>query len=166
VSPVPDSPRVRLVPLDRAAADTRLAASVTAYAATGVTAGWWPAEAAAARAAARLAEILPDGSATDGHRFWAITDDAGVAGWLWVGPRDGGWWIWDIEVDAASRGRGLGAAALSALDDAAREAGVAVIGLHVLRANGTARRLYLRQGFVDVRTTADASGYEMEKRSG
>jgi len=160
-------PRVILVAMDPAAASARLAVSVAGYARLGTEVGWWPADTADLRARRVVEEVLPQGLETPGHLFWAITlDDGAAAGWLWVGPsRDGStWWIYDIEVDPSSRGRGVGAGALRALDRAARAARQPVIGLHVLIANETARALYLREGFVETAPSPDGTGVVMEKR--
>jgi ribosomal protein S18 acetylase RimI-like enzyme len=160
-------PRVRLVPLDPATAVVRLAATVSEYGRVGVEAGWWSGDAADERARAATDAILPGGVATPGHWFWALTlDDGARAGWLWVGPsRDGSrWWVWDLRVDLAFRGRGVGAGALRALDERARAAGQAVIGLHVMADNDTAHALYLREGFLDAGSAADGTGVVMEKR--
>ena len=47
------------------------------------------------------------------------------------------------------RGRGWGRAALNFVEDAAREAGVRAIHLEVVRANTTAKEIYLRCGYAD-----------------
>ena len=47
------------------------------------------------------------------------------------------------------RGRGWGRAALNFVEDAARAAGVRAIHLEVVRANNTAKEVYLRSGYVD-----------------
>jgi RimJ/RimL family protein N-acetyltransferase len=54
---------------------------------------------------------------------------------------------------AEARGRGVGQAALEALEAWARQAGFRQIGLHVFGSNATARRLYARIGYVEVNVT-------------
>lgn len=47
------------------------------------------------------------------------------------------------------RGRGWGRAALNFVEDAARAVGVRAIHLEVVRANTTAKEVYLRSGYID-----------------
>jgi RimJ/RimL family protein N-acetyltransferase len=126
---------------------------VREYAADKVAAGNWPEDGSLARSEAEMAELLPDGLATADHQLWTIQDDAGRdAGDLWAArhaTRPDTLYIYDIEVRPAERGRGIGAAALGALDAWARAAGYRRIGLQVFGSNGVARRLYARTGFVE-----------------
>lgn len=126
----------------------RLAAS---YAADHVVAGSWTAAEAPGRAAAELKTLLPDGLGTSGHLLrTAESPDGAPVGLVWVGPRHNGRagaWIYDIEVAAAHRGRGYGAAVLAAAEDEVRAAGVPTLGLNVFAPNAPARRMYERAGY-------------------
>lgn len=147
------TPIVRLVPMRPAAYDRWGERSVREYAAEHVAAGNWPAEGALERSEAEFSDLLPDALATAGQHLWTIEDDDGAdVGILLAGPRRGhpdALFIWDFAVEPAARGRGLGRAALEALDAWARNAGYGRIGLHVFGSNDTARRLYARAGFTE-----------------
>ncbi len=128
------------------------AASITGYAADKVRIGAWPAETAEARSAEAYAALLPDGLATPGHDLRSIVADTGeVVGVLWFAPSDhpSGTvaFIYDIEIDAAFRGRGFGRAAMAALEPLVRSLGYDAIALHVFGDNEVARTLYRTSGY-------------------
>jgi ribosomal protein S18 acetylase RimI-like enzyme len=130
------------------------AASIEGYAEDKVRIGAWPAEGAAARAAAEFLSILPEGQATPGHDFRSVTNEDGVViGALWFAPDRGPGrstiFIWDIEIDLAFRGHGYGRATLAALEPIARELGFSGIGLHVFGDNEVARNLYRSAGYAE-----------------
>ena len=98
-----------------------------------------------------MAGLLPDGMRTRGHHFRTMTQDGQPVGTLWFAeqldetpPRV---YIFDITVDEAQRGRGLGTRALAALDEEARALGAEEIMLSVFFHNTDAVRLYERLGF-------------------
>jgi ribosomal protein S18 acetylase RimI-like enzyme len=97
--------------------------------------------------AATLAE------ATAAPRTWilrVLTGDGEDAGWLWLGPhphRADGVFVYDIEVDEAFQGRGLGRATMIAAEELAREAGLRHIGLNVFGWNSRAEGLYRSLGY-------------------
>jgi len=88
-------------------------------------------------------------------RAWIVEVDdraAGYAvltlGWsLEYGGRDA--FVDDLYVAPEYRGRGLGGAALAAVEAAARELGVRALHLEVERGNRPAQELYRRRGFRD-----------------
>lgn len=94
---------------------------------------------------------LPEGLTSPGHWLSRIcTGDGTPVGVLWLGPHpteQQAAYIYDIEVEEAQRGRGLGSAALRAAEDLAREAGLGAIGLNVFGTNAVARRVYARAGY-------------------
>ena len=57
--------------------------------------------------------------------------------------------IYDIYVDPAWRGRGLGRAAMLLADEEARVRGIRRVELNVFGGNAVARRLYLSLGYVE-----------------
>jgi GNAT superfamily N-acetyltransferase len=67
-------------------------------------------------------------------------------GSLWIGPhgpdRADAFWVWDVEIDAPHRGRGLGRAAMLLAEEAARAHGATELGLNVFGPNTVARHLY------------------------
>jgi ribosomal protein S18 acetylase RimI-like enzyme len=70
-----------------------------------------------------------------------------------VSLRAGEGYIYSVVVDAAARGRGVGAAMMCQLEEIARHMGLSAALLRVLVGNETARRLYLRLGYSVVSRT-------------
>jgi len=104
-------------------------------------------EAAEQKAAADAAAVLPDGLATKGTRLWTIEDDGRVVGAVFLGVREGGAWLYDIVVDEEERGRGVGRAAMLALEAELRALGFASVTLNVWGGNEIARSLYRALGY-------------------
>jgi ribosomal protein S18 acetylase RimI-like enzyme len=102
--------------------------------------------------ARRLAKkLLPRGRATPGHHFKSIVMDGVPVGTLWwaeqldeAPPRI---YLFDIEVDEEHRGKGVGTAAMQALDEEGRRLGAKQVVLSVFFSNPGAIRLYERLGF-------------------
>lgn len=106
--------------------------------------------AAEQKAAGDVAAVLPAGLATEGVHFWAIEDDRSrVVGAVFLGIRQGDAWLYDIEVNEEQRGRGLGRAAMLALEEEIRSLGFATVGLNVWGGNEIARSLYRSLGYVE-----------------
>ena len=118
-----------------------------------VTAGNWTPEEALDRAREATAGFLPQGMATPGMLFLVgELADGSPVGRLWIGlthPRGLAdcAFLYDIEVAAGHRGRGLGRALLAAGERAAREHGAQALELNVFGANETARKLYETSGY-------------------
>ncbi|WP_433795809.1 GNAT family N-acetyltransferase [Actinoplanes sp. CA-252034] len=124
----------------------------TDYAADQVAAGNWPAAGAYERALEEDAARLPQGAATEGMLILTGTVDGEPIGRLWIGlahPRGvpDCAFLYDIEVAAEHRGRGLGRALLAAGEAAAREQGAHALELNVFGANPTAADLYRTSGY-------------------
>jgi ribosomal protein S18 acetylase RimI-like enzyme len=102
-------------------------------------------------AADQQAQAFPDGRPTDGHLVMEVIADAEVCGHVWIGPRAIGdiehWWVWDIEIAEAFRGRGIGRRVMGMAEDRARQRGAAEIGLSVFADNVAARHLYDDLGY-------------------
>jgi ribosomal protein S18 acetylase RimI-like enzyme len=123
-----------------------------AYAQEQVQAGNWPAEGSYDRAREENAARLPGGLATEGHLLLIGLAGDEPIGRLWIGlthPRGvpGCAFLYDIEVIAGRRGRGLGRALLAAGEQATREHGAAALELNVFGGNATATELYRRSGY-------------------
>ncbi|MCS5731655.1 GNAT family N-acetyltransferase [Herbiconiux moechotypicola] len=97
-------------------------------------------------------QYFPGGAPAPGHRVLAVIDDDGAAvGWLWLGPfsaeHPADWWVFDIEIEAERRGRGLGRAAMLLAEEVAREGGATRLGLNVFGHNTVAQHLYSTLGY-------------------
>lgn len=101
--------------------------------------------------------FLPDGLRTPGAFVLRVLDDEGApVGVLWVGPhprRSDAGWVYDIEIEEARRGEGLGRRAMLAAERIALDAGWSAIGLNVFGSNPRARALYDSLGY-EVASTA------------
>ena len=73
--------------------------------------------------------------------MFEVVVDGEEAGQLWIGPRTPDdydhWWVWDIEIDEAWRGRGVGRAAMELIERGSRAHGAIEIGLSVTAENST-----------------------------
>jgi ribosomal protein S18 acetylase RimI-like enzyme len=134
--------------------------AITEYAAEHVRAGNWSEEEAEERAAKDTDDLLPDGADTAGVALLVAEIEGEVVGLVWVGPAPGqtlGWWIYDIEVVPAQRGRGYGRALLEAAEREVQRRGGDSMGLNVFGGNDAARRLYETSGY-------EVASMQMRKR--
>jgi GNAT superfamily N-acetyltransferase len=106
-------------------------------------------DAARAKVAHDVPSVLPDGLATADTRFWVIEDDGRRVGTIFLGIRGGEAWLYDIVIDEAERGRGLGRAAMLTLEDEVRALGHDSIALNVWGGNAVARTLYRSLGYAE-----------------
>ena len=116
------TPDIRLVTKTDDETARWLPVAMAAYEQARRDAGDGPEQAEAAR---RLSQeqFFPDGRLIDGHFLFTVVDgDGDDVGWLWIGPVDGAstWYVWDVEVHEAHRGRGLGRATMRLAEDFAR----------------------------------------------
>jgi ribosomal protein S18 acetylase RimI-like enzyme len=112
-------------------------------------------EAAAARAQRSAAAAFPDGIPAPGNWLYAVEDGEGTrVGLLWLGEPESGetdvLWIYDIEIEPAHRGRGLGRDTMRLAEAEARRLGRRRIKLNVFARNTVARALYLSLGFEEM----------------
>jgi ribosomal protein S18 acetylase RimI-like enzyme len=102
----------------------------------------------------QMAAMFPAGRPAPGHRLYRLEEDGRPVGSLWIGPASSSQpdscWVWDIVIDEAQRGRGLGKAAMLLAEDEARAAGATELGLNVFGHNTVARRLYESLGYTPV----------------
>lgn len=81
--------------------------------------------------------------------FRVVSDDQPV-GWLWLGPQPHDpdcVMVYDVHIDEAFRGRGLGRATMLAAEDVVRTEGFGRIALNVFGGNDRAERLYRSLGY-------------------
>jgi ribosomal protein S18 acetylase RimI-like enzyme len=123
------------------------------FAAEQIAAGNWVADGAVDRARTANAALLPQGVATPRMLILAAVDETRrQIGRAWVGldhPRGtpDTAFLYDIELEAEHRGRGLGKALLAATEEAIREAGVPALELNVFGSNEGAIGLYRAAGY-------------------
>lgn len=144
-----------LQPMDSHRFATWILSSQRDYAASLVSTGESPEE-AAAHAQRSSDESFPDGAPLPNHHVFDVVSDgitgkAGVVGYLWIGPMSDGaldtWWIWDIQINEEHRGKGLGRATMTLAEDAVTGFGGSSIGLNVFRYNTPAIHLYESLGY-------------------
>lgn len=137
-------------PLRQDEYETFIERGLAFYVSDMVAAGVDP-EVAQAKADRDLPQLLPDGLATADHYMYAIEDEERFAGYLWLCDRDGelghSLFVYAVEVDEKSRGRGLGRAAMAFAEEEARRLGIAKVALNVFGGNAVARQLYLSLGY-------------------
>lgn len=137
---------------DLSAADAYAAAMAVqeSYVADRVGAGEDPAL-AAATAASQFATLFPDGAPAEGQHVMHVVEAGEVVGLLWMGrPFSGAedtWYVFDVVIDAAHRGRGLGRAAMELAEEWTRAHGGTRVGLNVFGPNTVARALYDSLGY-------------------
>lgn len=140
--------RVEVAPMGEAEVARYAAGAIASYARDREEAGESPAL-ALATARASFDELLPGGRPGPHEHLLSVRVAGEVAGLLWVGER---WpaqaWVYDVEVDPAFRGRGVGAAAMVHGARLARDLGHRWLGLNVFGPNAHARGLYERLGYV------------------
>jgi ribosomal protein S18 acetylase RimI-like enzyme len=112
--------------------------------------GLWHGE-AEARAARKLAELLPRGADTEGALLRTAMAGGTPVGWVWAGlptpPRPGMGWLHNIDIDEAYRSRGYGRAVIAAIEAELVRRGVRRMGLTVHGYDVGARRFYERLGY-------------------
>ena len=124
--------------------------AISEYAAEHIRAGDWNPEEAEQRSAEEIDGLLPDGAHTAGMVLLVGEASGEVVGLVWVGPAPAarpGWWIYDIEVVPAQRGRGHARALLQAAEREAQRRGAESIGLNMFGGNDAARGLYQSSGY-------------------
>lgn len=142
---------IKLVPVSTAGFPQWLERSQNEYAADLITLGDTKEE-AHERAAGTLRKSFPDGAPRPDNAVFDLVDHSGsTVGYVWVGrdnsddPRS--WWIWDIVVDPAHRGKGLGRSGMQLAEEYAHSQGATTLGLSVFGFNRAARGLYESLGY-------------------
>ncbi|SDD36652.1 GNAT family N-acetyltransferase [Streptomyces prasinopilosus] len=97
---------------------------------------------ARAKAAKDHADLLPDGRASRNMLFSVLEHEDTPVGTLWLALRTEQAYVFDVEVDAAHRGRGHGRSLMLLAEAQAIAAGRRAIGLNVFTGNTPAERLY------------------------
>ncbi len=137
---------VRVDPMAEAEFDSFIALSSSEYAVERERAGESH-ERAVRTAREQLAELLPAGRLSEGHRFFTARQEHEEIGHLWLDTSVPTWFVYDVAVLPDRRGRGLGRAIMRAAERAAAAEGALGIGLNVFAHNVVARRLYDGLGY-------------------
>ena len=109
-----------------------------------------PEDQARTRALEGNATLLPDGADTPGMVFSVLEHEGTAVGTLWTGPRDGKAFVYDVEADAAHRGRGHGRTLMLLAEAQGIANGLPTIRLNVFAGNTPAERLYESLGYETV----------------
>lgn len=129
-----------------------IATTTREYAADKHTNGGVPLDEAHAQAEAETAGLFPDGKLSPGHAVLIATDGTGApVGRLWMAPRGSSAdvaFIYDIQVEPATRGKGYGRALMCEAEKWSRAHGFRTLALHVFGGNDVAINLYESLGFV------------------
>ncbi len=151
------APAIRLRPMRGEEWDAWHTWAVTDYADDMVRNEALDRERALAQAAEETDALLTDGLATPGHHLFVAEDEATGrrVGHLWFGPRirnpdPAVAWLYDIFVEEADRGRGVGRAMLDLFEAEARAGGHHRVELNVFGDNAPARHLYDSVGYVEM----------------
>ena len=146
---------VRLRPMREDEYDAFHADGVEGYARDIEESGGFEREYARAKSVADFERTLPQGLASPGQFVLVVEDDDGrVVGTLWWAVRKSQIgtsyaFVYNVVIDEAERGRGLGRAAMLALEIEVRAAGLDRIELNVFGGNEVARGLYRSLGFAE-----------------
>ncbi|WP_217170681.1 GNAT family N-acetyltransferase [Streptomyces sp. AC512_CC834] len=97
--------------------------------------------------------LLPQGLDTEDMLFSVLEHEGERVGVLWLALREDGAYVFDVEADAAHRGRGHGRTLMLVAEAQAITAGRAQIGLNVFAGNTAAERLYESLGYETTRYT-------------
>ncbi len=127
--------------------------TVKSFAAGNVTAGNWEESGAEDKAGSMLGQMLPDGNATTGHRFFTIADDREDLGTLWVFVQGSSAFLFDIMLDEKFRGMGHGRQTMTVMEKMLADEGIREIELHVFGHNTPARALYQKIGYLETDVT-------------
>jgi ribosomal protein S18 acetylase RimI-like enzyme len=147
--------RVRLRPLREDELPVYIEEGKRQYAADLVSQAGFSAKPAERKAERDWANLLPGGKVGEGHFLFAIEEvESGQrVGVLWFARRDAEIgevaFVYDIHIDEDRRGRGLGRAAMLALEDEVRKHGLKRISLNVFGGNTVARGLYTSLGYAE-----------------
>jgi GNAT superfamily N-acetyltransferase len=114
-------------------------------------AGGMPREFAVEKARRDFEALWPGGKPLPDQLIYAVEADGERVGYLWLAERENQGrkviWIYDVEIDEAHRGRGLGRQAMFLVEQEARVLGLGRVELNVFGGNEVARNLYRSLGY-------------------
>ena len=141
-----------LVPMSESEFRAFVAESVASYAVDKIESGQWSREESAALAQKSFDDLLPQGLATPDHYLFTIRDDRSeTVGNLWFAvqarARNRIAYVYNVSVVPAHQRRGHASRAFRALEQEARQLGLAGVALHVFGHNPGAQALYAKLGY-------------------
>jgi len=145
---LPGESRAR--PMTEAEFDTWAALGAEHYARTWMDRGV-PEAQAYAKARRDYERLLPQGAATENTLFSVLEHEGTRVGTLWLALREGAAFVYNVEVDAAHRGRGHGRTLMLLAEAQTIAAERRVLGLNVFAGNTPAERLYESLGYETTR---------------
>lgn len=92
--------------------------------------------------------LLPHGKETEGNLISVLEHDGAKVGTLWLALQPDRAFVYDVEADAAHRGKGHGRTLMLLAEAQTIAAGRTVLGLNVFHGNAPAERLYESLGYV------------------
>ncbi|MFJ8544619.1 GNAT family N-acetyltransferase [Streptomyces sp. NPDC093586] len=95
--------------------------------------------------------LLPRGLDTENTLFSVLEHDGDRVGVLWLALHEDRAYVFDVETDAAHRGRGHGRTLMLLAETQALAAGRRLVGLNVFAGNTPAERLYASLGYETTR---------------
>ncbi len=108
-------------------------------------------ESARANVEAHQTSLFVDGRPTPTQHILDVLDGDRVVGNLWLsqqGAASSDWFVYNVAIDAALRGRGYGRQAMRAAEAYVRARGGTRLSLNVFGGNAVARSLYASLGYV------------------
>lgn len=141
---------VTLRPADDAEVAAYLAHARDHYVSERIRAGDAP-EVAARNADQSFSRAFPDGRPVPPNLVFSVQRDSRSVGVLWLGPQGprtpDRWWVWDIVIDEAFRGQGIGRETMLLAEEESRARGAIELGLNVFAHNEVAAGLYRSLGY-------------------
>ncbi|MFF9800592.1 GNAT family N-acetyltransferase [Streptomyces rochei] len=110
-----------------------------------------PEDAAYAKARSDHEQLLPHGRDSENMLISVLEHEEERVGVLWLGLQEDRAFVFDVEVDAAHRGRGHGRTLMLLAEAQAVAAGRRLIGLNVFAGNTAAEHLYESLGYATTR---------------
>jgi len=90
---------------------------------------------------------MPNGVLQPGNEVFESFHNDESIGIVWLWNEGSDWYIYDIDIDAEHRGKGLGRLTLRATEDYVKSRGATAIGLSVFGFNEIAKKLYDSEGY-------------------
>lgn len=139
-----------LTPFTETDLETYLQQGIARYAEESIKAGYWTASEAMEKSRSAHAKLLPKGLATPNQYLFSIREPgrSGQIGILWLsvdtGSEKPSGFIYDLFIHEPFRRKGFATEAMRALEEKAKELGLAVLYLHVFSHNPAAKSCTIR----------------------